>query len=198
MAFVPIPQTVRAVLRFQQFTDERQSVLHYKKSSGSITQADLDAIATNLRDWWAGPGRTASNTQLALFEVTATDISVEGGAQSTLPVSPPITGSVASASAPGNVTGTASWRTNRTGRSFRGRTYWPGFYDGGINDDGTINASLVTAVAVAAANLLFGFVPVGFLLAVASQVLHTSEPIMRVVVENVVDSQRRRLPKRGI
>jgi len=198
MPFVPIPNTARAVMRFQQFTEERQTVLHYRKDAGQHTLADLIDICNNLSSWWDDVGRFAASSSLALFEIIATDISVEGGAQNTQPVSPAVAGTQAGPVSPGNVTSTLSWRTALTGRSRRGRTFWPGFRDDMTNDDGTIATFQMALLAAAGANLLFGYTVPGQTLAVASKVLGLSTPILRVVTENIADSQRRRLPKRGI
>lgn len=198
MAFVPIPFTVRAVLRFQQGTDERQTVLHYKTPGRVPTNADLLSIAQTLVDWWDDVGKLASSTTLALFEVVCTSIHSEGGIQLSQPVSPPITGSLAEPPEPGNVTSTISWRTARTGRRYRGRTFWPGYTDASTNNDGTVSSAQVIRLIAAGANLLFGYVPGDMVLAVASKVAGASEPVIRSIVENVLDSMRRRLPKRGI
>ena len=198
MAFVPIPNTARVVCRFQQFTEERQLVLHYHKAAGQHTLADLVDLTNNIVDWWNDVGKFACSTSLALFEVTATDISVAGGAQNTQPVSPAVAGTLTGDVSPGSVTSTLSWRTALTGRSRRGRSFFPGFRDVDTNDDGTVTVGKMALLAAAGANLLFGYTVAGQTLAVASKVLELSTPIIRVVTENIVDSQRRRLPKRGI
>jgi hypothetical protein len=198
MAFVPIPGTIRAVMRFQQFSDERQMVTHWHKDSGSVTTGDLTTVANALAAWWAGVGSGPSTNQLALFDIVCTDISVPNGAQFNSPVQPPDPGNIVDVSSPGNVTSTLSWRTAKTGRRYRGRTYWPGFAEGSTNDDGTVNGAQLLRLAAAGAALLFGSNPVGFHLAVASKVAAAAEVVTAVVTENVLDSMRRRLPKRGI
>lgn len=198
MPFVPIPDTARAVLRFQQFSDERQTVLHFKAVPGPITPALLQQLATDLETWWNSPGRNVASNQLALFEIVCTDISVPNGAQYSLPIIPPNPGTNAAGSAPGNVTSTVSWRTTKTGRRYRGRTYVPGFTDTVTTDDGLVTSAQVLNLISYAANLLFGTIQNPWYLAVASKVAQAAELVTNGVVENVLDSQRRRLPKRGI
>lgn len=198
MAFVPIPQTVRAVLKFQQGTDERQNVLHYKKITGDPTDADLTAICIKLKDWWDAVGKASAANTYALNSVVATDISTTGGHQNVLDVSPPIAGTRTSESTPGNVAVVGSLRTIRTGRRYRGRMYLGGISEDSVDAFSTLQGFYQLIAANAVANLVFGYVPTGFQLAVASKVVAAAEPVIRSVVENITDSQRRRLPKRGI
>lgn len=198
MAFFPIPNTVRAVLRFQQGTEERQNVLHYHKDSGVPNDGDLLTIATTLSNWWSAVGKGMSASNLSLFEIVVTDISVANGHQLSQPVSPPVAGTRGADASPGNVTVTGSWRTPNTGRRFRGRSYWPGLVESDTTVDSLLTGAAVTALSAVFSNLLFGYVPTGYTLAVKSGVAHIATPITRVIVENTLDSMRRRLPKRGI
>lgn len=198
MAFVPIPGTMRCVLHFQQFTDERQTVIHVKKDSGDPVGTDLRDVAQALADWWEAVGNQGVSNTLALYQVTVTAIHVANGSQFILPVTPPIYGTGTDSPEPGNVTSTISWRSAITGRTGRGRTYYPGYTDTDTNPDGSVTSAKVFRLAIAAANLLFGSLPSGMRLAIRSGVDAVARIAESAVVEAVLDSQRRRLPKRGI
>jgi len=172
--------------------------MHFKALPGPVDLALLQQLAQDLEDWWNGPGRAAVHSTLALFEIVCTDISVPNGAQYTLPIIPPNPGVQGNRASPGNVTSTVSLRTAKTGRKYRGRTYVPGYSEDATNDDGTITSQQVIHLISWGANLLFGFIRNPWYLAIASGVTQLAEPVIATVVENVCDSQRRRLPKRGI
>lgn len=197
MAFVPIPQTVRAVLKFQQGTDERQNVLHYKKLVGDPSDADLVAICLMLKNWWHDVARGYAVPGMTLNSVVATDISTTGGHQNVLDVAPPDPGSADTNAMPGNVAVVGSLRTIRTGRRYRGRMYLAGIPEASVDNNSTLTGGAQVTMAAAVANLIFGYVPAGYTLAIASRVVGLAEPVIRTIVENITDSQRRRLPKRG-
>lgn len=115
------------------------------------------------------------------------------------------TGALISAPSPNNVTLCISFRTGLTGRSARGRNYWPGFLESDVNNN---------RVEFARANAIVGWyeslvgvnaVINGWTWCVISRRFNNAIrpagvtfPITQVVlVDNIVDSQRRRLPGRG-
>lgn len=196
MPFVPIDRVIRVVLRFVRDQREFQNVLHVQKLT-PVTFGDLVTIANEAVDWWDTNYRNVSTIHTALFSVTATDMSVEGGMQYTADVSPPLPGTIASNPEPGNVTATISWRTGRTGRRYRGRTYAVGFSEPNVSDSDTITGGLVSAMATAAVDWILRALGASLPPVVASFTYATAEQILSAVIENVVDSQRRRLPRRG-
>jgi hypothetical protein len=196
MPFQPIDRVIRVVFRFTRDTREYQNVLHVQ-AGAAVTLADLIAIADAGVDWFTntyGPGIV---NDICLFSVTATDMSVQGGQQYTADVSPAVCGSGTVAPTSGNVTGTISWRTGRTGRRYRGRNYIVGFAEQDISDADTMSGSLVATLATMSVDWILRALGVGLEPVVASFTYGTAEGILSAVIENVVDSQRRRLPRRG-
>lgn len=196
MPFVPIARVIRVVMRFTRDTRELQHVFHVQAAS-TVTLADLIAAANACRDWWANTYRTQATSQVCLYSVVATDMSVQGGMQYTANISPAVCGASAAAPTSANVTGTISWRTGRTGRRYRGRTYAVGFTEPSVNDTDTMIGQLVSDLASAAADWILRILAANLNPVVASFTYATAEPILSAVIENVVDSMRRRLPKRG-
>jgi len=196
MPFTPIDRVIRVVLRFTRDTREYQNVLHVRKPS-AVTLADLIAIADEAVTWWTTTYSNGLVNDVCLLSVTATDMSVQGGQQYTADVSPPTCGTSTAPPLPGNVTGTISWRTGRTGRRYRGRTYAVGFGEPDVGDQDTMSGALTSLLATTAVDWILRALGVGLSPVVASFTYGTAEDILSAVIENVVDSQRRRLPRRG-
>ncbi len=193
---ITFPNTARAVQQYTQHGQQRVNVLHYLKPAGSITQADLDALAGHLVTQWTNLGRPACSNQLTMEQVQVTDVSPGGGLQSTVDLNPPSAGTVPDPPAPGNVTHTASFRTPLTGRKYRGRVFLPGMTDTMTNDIDTVTSGRLIAAAAWVAQWMFNL-PSGWVLGVASQVTGVTTPVATIVFENILDSMRRRLPGRG-
>lgn len=84
-------------------------------------------------------------------------------------------------------------RTNLAGRSFRGRSYVPGFNEAQNGADGTIAPAASAAADAFITAIRTAATARGHTLAVASRKLGTSQPITdQVVRDNVWDVQRRR------
>lgn len=191
-----LPFTVRTVMRFQKDTREQVHVFH-TYSTDLPDATDLAAINTVFRDWWNDHYKGTASNQVALVEVTSTDIHTPNGLQVTLPVAPPIAGTLPSAPAPQNATQTISWRTAFSGRRNRGRSYTVGLIETDASDTDTVVPARVTSLAAAASALIADVLAIGRELVVASFTHNQTRAIISAVVENVVDSMRRRLPKRG-
>jgi len=196
MPAIVIPNAIRAAMKYLQHDQERVNVLHFIKPGGGITLADLEQIASFLDDWHANYLSAAQQNQLTLDQIQVTDISVPNGEQITLDLPVPRPGQLTNTPAPGNVTNTMSFRTNKTGRRYRGRIYLPGLADNDTNDDDTVSSSQLLRLSVAAGQLFIG-VPGTMELAVASRVGLFVTQVATIVLENILDSQRRRLPGRG-
>jgi len=147
-------------------------------------------------DWWVTVRAGFSNT-LQLVDITATSYDVDPGQQHTLACNGAnCFGSNAGEPEPGNVTSTVSWRTQFIGRRFRGRNYLPSFVIGDTNNDDTIASATLVRLAVLAGSLLFSQ-DSPFVLAVFSRIANVVTPVSTAILENILDSMRRRLPGRG-
>jgi hypothetical protein len=114
-----------------------------------------------------------------------------------LAVSPPSPGTSAGQSIPANATLTMSWRTGRAGRKERGRNYIPGLPFTAVNANDTVTSVFLSALATAAGQFVSGVWSNGVVPAIFHRFDHSYTPVNSYVLENVVDSQRRRLPGRG-
>lgn len=192
----PVDQAIRVAMRFQQHTQERAHVMHVYVPEGAPAFRLQDA-ANAFMTWWQNYYRQYCVDDLVLQDITATDLSEELQSQYVLPCTSNCAGVSASAPAPGNVTSTISWRTQFAGRAFRGRSFMAGYADGDTADDDTITPQRVNALTTIGLALIGILVSDDLNLAVLSRRYGTIAPIISLVVENVLDSMRRRLPKRG-
>jgi len=187
----------RVAFKFSQHGEERVNVLHVTKST-DWTQTELASLGSQMVNAWHDVWRTYCPDDICLIEVIAT--SLEGGdsEQAVVGCATECCGTQTTSPAPGNATSTISWRTTGIGRRKRGRTYPPGMLDNQINDDDTIGSGhLVELLQVAFALMAAASGIGGSQLGVFSRVANTISVVFSAIVENVLDHQDRRLPKRG-
>jgi hypothetical protein len=210
MAFIPVPFTVEFEMRMTCDGQKVENTLYYNRNFAP-TAAQMLAMATLLANWWASDYADFASTAVQLVEVYATDLTSASGP--TVSYVPPttITGNQTTGCLPNNVSLCVSFRTDSRGRSFRGRNYVTGLVESAV-DLSEVQGTVV-AVILAAYELLKALgTSTGWTWVVASRFSGvdpiTHKPIPRttglhtpiqsvVVVDPVVDSQRRRLPKRG-
>lgn len=203
MAFIPFSNTAFSQIRYTLDGQQAMNTLWWE----NVTAWDAGSLAdltSAIADWASGNLMPLLSTTLSLREVFARDMSTENSFEATNVISPAQSGGGGLA-LPNNVSLCVSMRTSVTGRSQRGRNYLagiPGDQTAGINTiDSTFIASILDVYAMLLDNALFP----NFTLVIASR-FHNGAP--RLVgqntpvasftcVDNVIDSQRRRLPFRG-
>lgn len=203
MAFVPFLNTVRVAMEFTQSGQVLVNVYHVSKSSPIIT-ADMTAIAGIFRDWWIGTQRQYHNVNMGLTNVSVVNLTTQFSPGIELPVVPTSAGTVAGDALPLNCALVVEKITALRGRPYRGRVYLGGFTES--DQSGSIwGASLVTNCVASLQSLEDEIELGGYEMVVASRqennVVRTNGVVTAITgftANNVVDSQRRRLPGRGI
>jgi hypothetical protein len=204
MAFVPVPNT--ALVRVQGHLNGQEYVnTTYREKALGWTSTDLFNLATEMMTWATTRFLTLVHSQFQLDLIQCVDLSVDGGAQATVAAPAGSVGTRGGLCLPNNVAYTVSFRTGRTGRSFRGRNYI-----GGINDDAVVGTNTVKptyrADVVSVFNDLIGSTLITQGTWVVVSRVHDKIPLSTgvttvittvITVDNVLDSQRRRLPGRG-
>ena len=171
--------------------------------AGAIAPTDLVGLADNIRDWWAAELLPIQADALALVEVYCTDLTSETSETHTLAVVPQLPGAVTSPAQPNNVALCVSFRTSNRGRFARGRNYVAGLTEGQVT--GSRVAISTADDIVLAYNAMGTYLDPSWTWVVCSRVAagvpraagFNSPVVSAIVVDNVVDSQRRRLPGRG-
>jgi len=204
MPFVPVADTVLAEMRMLLYGQKVENTLGFRLIGGSgIPEAT--ELANALIVWWTTFYSVPLSVDLSLREVTITDLATATGYSYTQAApTPNPTGDVNAPGLPGSVAACVSFRTNNRGRSFRGRNYVPGICEASVQGN-TIDNTAVTGI-VAAYNQLVGggiaspweFVVISRFANNAPRAAGVATPVSAVVmVDNNVDSQRRRLTGRG-
>jgi hypothetical protein len=203
--FIPVPGVFKVQLVYSYQGQRIENVLNVL-SGGSLLVADADRIETVFQSWWNVTGKLQSSTACSLVLVVLDAINVESGLHKEYTAGLPIAGSKSSQGMPGNVTTSVKLSTGLRGRSFRGRMYWPGLTALAITG-GTLNGSDQTAIQAAVNTLRTNLVgdAAGDKLVVVSYrhagVWRASGVATEVTAASVhanLDSQRRRLPGRGL
>lgn len=194
------PNVARVVMRFLRDTREQINTFHVTKSPPApLAIADLASIVGEFYTWWQQDRRNTEWNQSTLLDITATKLDPNDPIQHVMNVSEQ--GQEASVPSAGNVSASVSARTGLAGRKFRGRNYHTHMPEAYVSNADLISQIWVFALGVCYQGLLtllsnstFGpFQRVIFHLST-----NTFTPVITTIVENVVDSMRRRLPKRGI
>lgn len=204
MPFIPVPNTIRAELRFSIDNQQIMNTLWFEKGS-AWSASDIEAVATQLVAWWDGAMAPLLTVGVTLREVYARDMSEEPSIEATSAAA--LTGDVAETYMPNNVALCTSFRTGLTGRSFRGRNYISGMSRAQVTSNvfsGPWAASVT--VAYEGLNASIGSVVPGAFHVVASlasegepRTTGVTTPVLSYLnTDLVVDSQRRRLPGRGV
>lgn len=199
MAFQPTPRGIQVKLVGTQAGQPVINVFHVDNQT-TVTPADLAAVGQVFENWWRDFIRGGIASSYSLDQIISTDISIENGPQDIRVPASPRTGAVASDPAAANAALVISWRTSRTGRSFRGRTYFGGLPQDALNGPTEFDPTYAAGFAVGGAELLEALEAGGRVLAVLSRyangvlrVVGLLTEVIQVIVNLQVDSSRKRL-----
>lgn len=204
MAFQSVPHTAEIVVRGSMAGQEMINTF-YAQMPGGYAIADIEALAGAVDDWVAAEFRPQMPNN---YTYVSTDVR---GLNSAIDLQATDNASAGTgAASPTTLSNNAALSVKRgsgfTGRGARGRIYLPPPTPDLMSDDNHISAGGVTAyqtmlVALDAVISGAGWIPVivhrveaGVPLAVAVVFTITEW----IVVDNVIDSMRRRLPGRGV
>lgn len=198
MAFVATPQGIETVMHMVQNGVPVVNVFHFD-ANHSVTLADLITANANVMWFWDNSYKLQAHTSLQLLDVTSTDISVANGIQDVYVPPSTTTGVVTGDAAAANAALVVSQRTERTGRSFRGRTYLAGLAASQFADAQHLETTFVADVASGFQAFIDFVTAAGHTLSILSKyaggvarIAGLLTEITSLIVNTVVDSQRRR------
>lgn len=204
MPFVPVPNTIGVQIRMSLDGQFIENTLYFYSGSG-VDVAVMTALGNELLLWWTTEYSSELASLLSLREIYLVDLSSETGPTVTIPAPAPApVGGVGADALPNNCALCISFRAAKRGRAYRGRNYVSGLPDTLVTQNEA--NTLLTGALVDAYNGLFTraataavtWVVVSRFAGGLPRVEGNAEPVQSVVlVDNVVDSQRRRLPGRG-
>lgn len=210
MASVPVSNTVLCEVRQTMELQQCENTLYFHKSSG-WTVSEMDDLGDGLIDWWSSDIAPLVWAGVELREIAVTDLSSAIAPGIARTPTAPVFGARDLDHLPNNVSLAISFRTANRGRSYRGRNYLLGFTEDQA-DGSVIHTSEISAYVAAYNDLRTVATDNSCSWVVVSRFSGvdplTKKPIPRtvgistpitsvVVVDNVVDSQRNRLPGRG-
>lgn len=194
------PNIARVTYQMHRGTRVVENTFHLYKSLG-WSEAQLIAALEAAYGLWNTYVKPALTSAIALYNIHGAVYDPTGSPWvADRPVTPELPGTVGGAFEPGNCTVTVSERANLAGRAYRGRIYWPGIATSQYSGDDTANSTLLTALANFAVAWLATYPAGGATgqLAIFHRNDNLFTPVRSIVLENVLDSMRRRLPGRGI
>ena len=203
MPFVAFNNVAMVELFYRQDNQRLENVIHFQLNTTPNT-TNLGALAAAVANWWDADMQPIVNTAVTLVAVKATSLNAQNapGVEYTLGL--PIAGTASGTAAPNSVTAAIKLVTLNRGRSFRGRIFHVGMSVANIS--GNVLTSGYRANLLSAYNTLtlpasFG----GAVLVVASRTengqpraVGVATPVTSISVNPTLDSQRRRLPERGL
>jgi len=194
------PNVARVTMQYHRGTRVVENTFHLYRPDGWTADTLLSSLEATWT-WFNTYIKPSLTSALALYNIHGVVYDPLGSPWvADRPVSPEVPGLTTGPFVPGSNTVTLSERANLAGRAYRGRIYWPGLATAQVNGDDTVSSGLISAFATIALQWLAAFAvngPNGTLV-----IFHRNDnlfsTVRSVVLENILDSQRRRLPGRGI
>lgn len=198
MAFVPAPGIVQ-VSPIITIANQRCQNSFYYQVAGAIDRAKLRAMATTYLMWFTASAGIFTNTA-ELILIYCRDLTTANS--ETLDFAPVATtdGTNASPALSNNCTLAIKRESGKAGRSRRGRLYHIGLVQSMLNSSNTLLPSQASNIAVQYNTLMASqLTDNGAVEVILHKKLGTGTPIVEyTVTDNVIDSQRRRLPGHNI
>lgn len=202
MPFQPCPGIAQVEFRCSFGGQDVENVIHWDRH-GTWDLAELQALASGLINVWAVEVLALQSSLVTLREVYVKDLTEADGLEVTEVPPSALPGALSGDALPNNCALAVSLRTDRQGRSNRGRLYHYGFVETQVTHN-TVAANIVTAITQAyqAIQAFFGAPGAWCVLSRYSggdlREYGVGTDITAVVCRDAtMDSMRRRLPGRG-
>lgn len=199
--FIPVDKGIEVACRFSLDGQQVQTSLWFQAPAAPVEQDLLDALNVMLQ-WWAFISGYVSQMLIpTVFQ--AYDRTAQVKPSRVITEFTPAAGAVPGEIAPNNVAACVSLLTGYGHRSGRGRSYLMGIAVSQLTNN-TFEPSPLSNWVEAYDNIRFEAQSVGLTHVIVSRYhdhlprpLGVCVPVTNIRIDNTVDSQRRRLPKRG-
>ena len=200
MAFIPLPDGIKIEIKCRKGGAPNVNIV-WGRAEVSIDLALLENVAEAVVAWWNAEIKPLVSSSTALESVTVTDMSAEDSIQHVETLLTPSAGTATGGDLPSNVAAVVTFYTGLVGRSHRGRVYNPGLTDAQVATN-TLSVSYVSNMLTAWAEFKLALSALDVTHVVASfqhnnapRVSGVATTIIEYGMNNVVDTQRRRIPK---
>lgn len=203
MPFVPATNVVQAELIFRWDNQIVENVLHYQVAGG-VDLVSMNFIGADLTSWWDVTMQPLVPATVSLQEVRMTDLTSEFAPGASWIGGLPLSGTLPGVALPNNVALSITKRSNFRGRAYRGRIYHIGLSETQVINN-QVDATHVTALLNAYAIIReLDFAGTNIPMVIVSR-YQGGDPRGAALVtlvsgfscDGIIDSQRRRLPRRG-
>lgn len=202
MPFIPAERCAMLELVFTYDGQICENTLYFVDDVG-WTVLKMNSLAAALKTWWDTNIKANVPPTLSLDLIRVTDLTTQTSPGIEYSTGLPLAGTSGGAQLPNNVTGSVTFLTDQRGRSFRGRNYVLGLME--VQVTGNLLSSGIVAVWEAAYEDLIAlavtldhvWVVLSRFSLKAPRAAGVMTPVTGARMNNVVDSQRRRLPGRG-
>lgn len=201
MPFIPVPGGIQVNINQRQKGEEAQNTLYFTIDE-PITIPYCQAFADAMLPFWIAGAIPLQSNDTFLFSVEVFSLETAEGPYGLAAPSSPTPGEVADPSPPNNVTISCAFKSGLRGRSHRGRNYWVGSPDTQVVDNFYDVDYLASVLAFYGSMMGPEAIYTDARWSICSR-FHDNEPraeglLIPVTavefVDNVVDSQRNRLP----
>lgn len=203
MPFVPFTNVAKVELIYRLDGQVCENVLHYQCET-AFTPTQMEDLANNLFTLWNTNLKPLTHSSAQLNSIRVTDQSSDSAPVIEWTTGLPVSGTAAGNAVPNNVTVVTKLITDNRGRSFRGRVYHVGI---GTNmfSGNTLVSTYRTSLRAAWLLMLHVTGTPEWAMVVASRVADGAPRtsgvatfVSGISVNPTLDSQRRRLPERGL
>lgn len=196
---MPIPNNPKVVKVAFVFSRDNRTFINtfHVADPDGWDAASMHTLAVDMAGWWTlhYAGDMPAGVSLQQIQVRLLDPSNPLAEDYTTGL--PVAGGTVAAMEAANVTSTLSWRTGLAGRKYRGRTYVPSIAETQTTQDDKLTGAMSTALSIIANAFITAVTSGNRVPVVFHAATNTFTQIVSYVIENILDSQRRRLPNRG-
>lgn len=203
MPFIPATNVMQAELVYNWDGQIVENVLHYQRAGG-VTAGAMNDLGTALVTWFNGSIKSVVAATCQLTEVRIMDLTSEFAPGVTWTSGLPILGTAGGASLPNNVSLALTKRTLFRGRAYRGRIYQVGLTETSVTANLVLSLATtillpawISILSITCGGVVCPMVVVSKFEGNLPRGSALVTPVVNITTDSVVDSQRRRLPKRG-
>ena len=198
MAFQATPRGIKVVI--EGFQNDVPVVNVFNVDNGAaVVNSDLVAVAGVFSTWMQNYLLDITHQSYIVSQIVVTDISVENGEQFIEATFADSQGHNTGLAAAANAAMVVSWRTAKTGRNYRGRTFVGAMTNADLVDAQHVNVTTAAIYATQFQALLDALTATARALCVLSRYLAGTlrvvgllTEIISIIVDTKIDSQRRR------